>query len=99
LVIHQENDYLNNSTAHSQEIYNTVSRIINTSDYITRQVQTINPLDKKSITVLNGIKGWVACFSDLKLKGYLEAGGLNDPNDIQNHKDLLEQAYNMGKNI
>ena len=50
-------------------------------------------------TVLNGVKGWIACFSDLKLKGYLEAGGLNNPNDVQNRKDLLEQAYNMGKNI
>ena len=50
-------------------------------------------------TVLNGVKGWVACFNNLELKGYLEAGGLNDPNDVQNRKDLLEQAYNMGKNI
>jgi len=50
-------------------------------------------------TVLNGVKGWVACFSDLELKGYLEAGGLNDPNDVQNRKDLLELAYNMGRNI
>ena len=55
LVIHQENDYLNSSIEQSHEIYNATSRIINTSDYITRRVQTINPLDKKSITVLNGI--------------------------------------------
>ena len=50
-------------------------------------------------TVLNGINGWVACFSDLELKGYLEAGGLDNPNDVLNRNDLLEQAYNMGKNI
>ena len=50
-------------------------------------------------TVLNGVKGWVACFSDLELKGYLEAGGLDNPNDVLNRKDLLEKAYNMGKNI
>ena len=50
-------------------------------------------------TVLNGVKGWVACFSDLELKGYLEAGGLDNPNDTLNRKDFLEQAYNMGKNI
>lgn len=50
-------------------------------------------------TVLNGINGWIACFSNLELKGYLEAGGLDNPNDVQNRNDLLEQAYNMGKNI
>ena len=50
-------------------------------------------------TVLNGVNGWVACFDNLELKGFLEAGGLDNPNDVQNRKDLLEQAYNMGKNI
>ena len=50
-------------------------------------------------TVLNGVKGWVACFSNLELKGFLEAGGLDNPNDVNLRKDLLEQAYNMGKNI
>ena len=50
-------------------------------------------------TVLNGVNGWVACFSGLELKGYLEAGGLDNPNDVQNRNELLEEAYNMGKNI
>ena len=50
-------------------------------------------------TVLNGINGWIACFVGLELKGYLEAGGLDNPNDVQNRKDLLEKAYNLGKNI
>ena len=50
-------------------------------------------------TVLNGVKGWIACFSNLELKGYLEAGGLNNPNDVNNRQDLLDAAYNMGKNI
>ena len=50
-------------------------------------------------TVLNGVNGWVACFSNLRIKGYLEAGGLDNPNDVQNRKDLLEQAYELGKSI
>lgn len=50
-------------------------------------------------TVLNGVNGWIACFSDLKLKGYLEAGGVEGPNDVQNRKDLLDAAYNMGRGI
>ncbi len=50
-------------------------------------------------TVLNGINGWIACFDNLELKGYVEAGGLEESNEAVNRKDLLEQAYNMGKNI
>lgn len=50
-------------------------------------------------TVLNGVKGWIACFDGVDLKGFLEAGGLENSNEVQSRKDLLEQAYNMGKNI
>ena len=50
-------------------------------------------------TVLNGIKGWISCFSNLKLMGYLEAGGLNEANAVLEKKDLLKQAFEMGKNI
>jgi len=55
LVIHQENDYLNAKTKCAYEIYNYTTLIINTSNYITQQVRTINNNDEKSITVLNGI--------------------------------------------
>ncbi len=50
-------------------------------------------------TVLNGINGWIACFDNLKLSGYLEAGGLDNSGDVLLRKDFLEQAYNLGKNI
>ena len=50
-------------------------------------------------SVINGINGWIACFSGVKLMGCLEAGGLESPNDVLNRNDLLEAAYNMGKNI
>ena len=50
-------------------------------------------------TVLNGVKGWIACFSDLELKGCIEAGGIDNPKDVLSRNDLLEQAYNMGRNI
>lgn len=55
IVIHQENDYLNTDTQNYQEIYDAVSLIINTSDYITQRVRTIQPNDTKCRTVLNGI--------------------------------------------
>lgn len=55
LVLHQENDFLNNQTRQAQDIYNAYHRIINTSSYITNRVKTINPSDSKCKTVLNGI--------------------------------------------
>ncbi len=44
-------------------------------------------------------KGWLACFDGVELKGCLEAGGLEESNAVSDRKDLLEKAYNMGKNI
>ena len=55
MVIHQENDYLNNKVRQYQEIYDSVSLIINASDYVTRCVRSINSNDSKCITILNGI--------------------------------------------
>ena len=54
-VIHQENDYINNQIKNSHDIYNNTTLIINTSNYLTQQVRTINKEDKKCVTVLNGI--------------------------------------------
>ena len=50
-------------------------------------------------TVLAGLKGWSACLPGTSIKGYVNGSGLENPNDAQNRKDLLEQAYNLGKNI
>ena len=55
IIIHQENDYLNNKIPYYQDIYDASDLIINTSEYITKQVRTINPNDTKCRTVLNGI--------------------------------------------
>ena len=55
MVIHQENDYLNDQVRQYQEIYDGTSLIINTSDYVTRCVRSINANDSKCVTVLNGI--------------------------------------------
>ena len=55
LVLHQENDYLNNQIPQNQIIYETFDLIINTSSYITKRVETINYNDIKCKTVLNGI--------------------------------------------
>lgn len=50
-------------------------------------------------TVINGVNGWIACFDGVKLCGYIDGCSLEAPNEASERKDLLEQAYNMGKNI
>ncbi|MBQ3311452.1 flavodoxin family protein [bacterium] len=50
-------------------------------------------------TVLNGINGWISCLDGVKLSGFLEAGGLDTPNEVNESKDLLEKAYIMGRNV
>lgn len=50
-------------------------------------------------TVINGVNGWIACFNGVKLKGFVDGGGLEAPNDAMNNKTHLESAYNLGKNI
>ncbi|MBQ9357338.1 MAG: glycosyltransferase family 4 protein [Prevotella sp.] len=55
LVYHLHNDFLNSTTPHADEIYRAASRIVTVSDFIKDRVQTCNPQDAKTITVLNGI--------------------------------------------
>ena len=50
-------------------------------------------------TVLNGVRGWISCFSGVKLCGCIEGAGLEGANDVNQRKDLLDEAYKMGKNI
>ena len=55
IVIHQENDFLNDQSKEGMTIYDKAALIINTSDYITRRVKTIDKNSYKCKTVLNGI--------------------------------------------
>ena len=55
LVYHIHNEKLTNDTAFSKEIYESATTIICVSDYIRHRVQTINPADRKCVTVHNGI--------------------------------------------
>ena len=50
-------------------------------------------------TVINGLNGWIACFSGVKLCGYVEGAGLEGANEANENKQLLEEAYKMGRNI
>ena len=50
-------------------------------------------------TVINGVNGWIACLNGVKLCDSLDGGGLEVPNDALKNTELLEKAFNMGKNI
>ncbi len=50
-------------------------------------------------TVINGLNGWIACFSNVKFKGYVNGAGLDHPGDVNSRTNLLLKAYNMGKSI
>lgn len=50
-------------------------------------------------TVVNGVNGWIACFNGVRLCGFVDGGGLEAPNDALSSQKLLDEAYNMGKNI
>jgi len=47
----------------------------------------------------NGLGGWVACFEQSRLAGVLAGGGVNEPKDATSNKDLLQKAYELGKNV
>lgn len=48
---------------------------------------------------INGLKGWIECFGQSSFAGALVGGGINDPKDASKREDLLQEAYELGKNI
>lgn len=55
LFLYLHNDLLNSRTKGSQKIYDSASRILTVSNYISNCVKTINPQDTKCVSILNGI--------------------------------------------
>ncbi len=47
----------------------------------------------------SGLEGWIICFDKSHLAGVLSGGGVNDPKEVSNHRELLDKAYQLGKNI
>ena len=73
------------------------------SDYKFKEVYLITTSaddgEEAVQTVINGINGWIACFDDVKLCGYLGGGSVNKALEVNEYPELLEKAYNLGKNI
>ena len=45
------------------------------------------------------VEGWVSCFDGVELKGVVRGNGVNDVGDILGHVDVLNEAYDLGKNV
>lgn len=47
---------------------------------------------------ISGLTGWIDCYERARLAGSVFAGGVNSPNEIQNHP-ALKEAYALGTSI
>ncbi len=47
---------------------------------------------------VKGLEGWVDCFEHTKISGIIRALNVGDKKDIREHKSILKDAYEMGKN-
>ena len=46
-----------------------------------------------------GVEGWITCFEQSHFAGILDCGAINEPKEATEHKDILQKAYDLGKNI
>ncbi|MBS5481021.1 MAG: flavodoxin family protein [Clostridiales bacterium] len=74
-----------------------------TADYRFRSVYLLATAaeDEESAVdgAVNGLQGWIACFPKAELSGVVRAVGVSEAGEIASREDLLEQAYDMGRNI
>ena len=48
---------------------------------------------------VKGLQGWIDCFSLTNLAGVVRGVGAAQPGDIRNSPSILQDAYQMGKNV
>lgn len=73
------------------------------SDYKFREIYLIttsaDSSDDAYKKAVSGLNGWIDCFPEAAFAGNLSGGGINDANEISGRKDVLEKAYEFGKNV
>ncbi len=73
-----------------------------TSDYKFRDIYFLATAADTSPNAadiaINGIRGWVACFANVQLKGTVLGAGAEAVGDIQ-HNPALAKAYELGKGV
>ena len=55
--------------------------------------------ENASDRAMNGLGGWIECFEQSRLTGVLAGGGLGEPKEASDRADLLQKAYELGKNV
>ena len=48
---------------------------------------------------VNGLKGWIDCFEQSRFAGSLIGGGIDAPKSVATREDLLQKAYDLGRNV
>ena len=48
---------------------------------------------------IKGLSGWIECMDKTNLKGVIKGFGLEQPDDIKSHPEILKEAYNAGQNV
>ena len=73
------------------------------SDYKYRDVYLIATAAEADEAAINGtitgLKGWIECLDKTNLKGIIKAVGVCNAKDINNFKNYLSKAYEMGKAV
>ena len=50
-------------------------------------------------TTKAGVQGWIDCFPKASLAGLVSGGGVNNPNEVSFHPELLKRARKLGEQI
>ena len=73
------------------------------SDYRFRDIYMIATAAEDESTTIekayNGLQGWVDCFEQAELKGYVFGGAINDTGDAAQDTEALQQAYELARNL
>lgn len=55
--------------------------------------------EKAADIAITGLKGWISCFTQSRFAGNVVGGGVDEPKAAENREDLLQKAYELGKQI
>lgn len=57
-------------------------------------------VNKKATSgAVTAVSGWTDCFDGVEIKEVVFAGGVDYPNAVNSHEDVLDKALRLGENI
>lgn len=73
------------------------------ADYDFREIYLLSTAaedeENTNQQAINGLSGWISCFSKAHLAGHLFAGGVTQMGEIAHHQSILTKSYEMSKNL